>query len=66
MNDFEYAIHYEKQRHKYEGKMRGSKFLRDYSILKSFESGTRQKEIANALSLSESRVKKIIAEMRTK
>jgi DNA-binding NarL/FixJ family response regulator len=66
MNDLEQAKHYEKFRSGFEIRMESSKIMRDYYILKAFESGLRQKEIANALGLSESRVKKIIGEIRTK
>jgi DNA-binding NarL/FixJ family response regulator len=66
MNDLEQAKKYEQLNYRLQIRIECSKLMRDLYILKAFESGTRQKEIANALGLSESRVKKIIAEMRTK
>lgn len=64
MTNIEDAAHFESLRHKFEGKTNGARFLRDYSILKAFEEGMRQKEIGNHLGLSESRVKKIIGELK--
>jgi DNA-directed RNA polymerase specialized sigma subunit len=60
------ARKYEESRKHYNSKMIMHMRYRNYLIFKAFEAGARQKEIANALGLSESRVKKIIAEMRTK
>jgi DNA-binding CsgD family transcriptional regulator len=60
------ARKYEDMRYEAESMMIGNIHMRNIYILAAFEAGTRQKEIDNALGLSESRVKKIIAEMCTK
>jgi DNA-binding NarL/FixJ family response regulator len=60
------ARKFENMRYASESRMIGYMHMRNIWILAAFGSGVRQNEIANALGLSESRVKKIIAEMRTK
>jgi DNA-binding transcriptional regulator LsrR (DeoR family) len=60
------ARKFEDMRYISESRMIGYMHMRNIWILASFNSRLRQKEIANVLGLSESRVKKIIAEMRTK
>jgi len=62
----EAAKKYETSRYISESRMIMKMHYRNIYILAAFEDGVRQKEIANKLGLSESRVKKIIAEMRTK
>lgn len=64
MDNLHEAEHWEEWRHKYEGKMNAAMILRNSYMKDAFESGRRHKEIANALGLSESRVKKIIGELR--
>jgi DNA-binding transcriptional regulator LsrR (DeoR family) len=60
------ARKFENMRYASELRMIGYMHMRNIWILAAFNSGVRQKEIANQLGISESRVKKIIAEMRTK
>ena len=64
MDNLHLAGHWEERRHKYEGKMNAAMLLRNIYIEKASEAGYRQKEISNATGLSESTVKKIIAEMK--
>jgi DNA-directed RNA polymerase specialized sigma subunit len=66
MSNLEDVKYFETLRLRFEVETNFYRIMRDCNILKAFESGLRQKEIANALGLSESRVKKIIGEMRTK
>lgn len=64
MDNLHEAEHWEEWRNEYEMKMNAAMVLRNYAINDAFKSGFRHKEIANALGLSESRVKKIIGELR--
>lgn len=64
MDNLHLAEHWEERRHKYEGKMNAAMILRNIYIEKASEDGYRQKEISNAIGLSESRIKKIIGELK--
>ena len=64
MNKLQEAKHYEGIRAEKESHAFSAMILRDCFILDAFLDGYRQKEIANAVGLSESRVKNIICDMR--
>jgi DNA-binding NarL/FixJ family response regulator len=60
----EAAKYFKARCYELESQMLGAKHLRDIYIHEAFKSGERQKTIANALNLSESTVKHIIAKRR--
>jgi DNA-binding NarL/FixJ family response regulator len=64
MNYVNLAKQFEDQRYKLESQMLAAGHLRDIYIHEAFKAGERQKTIANALHLSESRVKHIIAKRK--
>jgi DNA-binding NarL/FixJ family response regulator len=64
MNYVNLAKQFEELRYKLESQMLAARLLRDIYIFEAFKAGERQKTIANALHLSESRVKHIIAKRR--
>jgi hypothetical protein len=64
MNNLHEAKHYEKLMKEKELHMNSAMILRDCFILDAFIEGFRQKEIANYIGLSESRIKHIICKMR--
>jgi DNA-binding NarL/FixJ family response regulator len=58
------AKEYEDDRYRFEGKMMCSRHLRDIYIKEAFDDGVRQKVISQALGLSESTIKHIIAKRK--